>query len=107
MNPAHFYRAFEDRYRGSAELIASRLAVYLPFVRAVSRAMPDAMLTDVGCGRGEWLALLETAGVPAQGVDLDDAMLQACRERGLNVEHGDAIDYLKRLPDASQFAVTA
>src|SRR4051794_8474139 len=106
MSAKNFYRAFEDRYRGDADLIESRLSVYLPFVHGAADAQPGAMLTDLGCGRGEWLNLLRKAGVPAQGVDLDEAMLRDCEGRGLKVERGDALDYLKRLPDASQFAVT-
>jgi O-antigen chain-terminating methyltransferase len=32
-------------------------------------------------------------------VDLDEQMVAACRERGLDVEHADALDYLERQPD--------
>lgn len=107
MSRPDFYRAFEDRFRGPAQVIESRLAIYLPFVRPVADAHRGSTLTDLGCGRGEWLALLQRAGLQAQGVDKDDAMLAACREQGLKVQCGDAIDYLKGLPDASQFAVSA
>ena len=30
-----FYKAFEDRHRGSKDLIRSRLQVYLPFINAL------------------------------------------------------------------------
>lgn len=101
-----FYRAFEDRHRGSRELIQSRQRVYLPFLRGLAQLYPDGMVTDVGCGRGEWLELLRAEGLTAQGVDLDDGMLLACRELGLKVTHGDAIAFLKNLPDNSQLAVS-
>lgn len=107
MSASTFYRAFEDRHRGSRELIQSRLEVYLPFIRAVTTLLPGAQVTDLGCGRGEWLELLQQSGIAAQGVDLDEGMLAACRERGLDVTHGDAIAYLKNLPDASQAVVSA
>ena len=32
-----FYRAFEERYRGSRELIRERFATYLPFVEPLLR----------------------------------------------------------------------
>jgi len=102
-----FYRAFEDRFRGTADVVESRLAVYLPFVRGAAGAHPDATLVDIGCGRGEWLDLLHKSGIAARGVDVDEAMLRDCAARGLQVERADAFDFLKRLPDASQFAVTA
>lgn len=101
-----FYRAFEDIHRGSRELIQSRLAVYLPFVRSVLQLHPGASVTDVGCGRGEWLQLLGSEGFKVQGVDLDDGMLQACRALGLDVRNGDAVGFLQSLPDASQAVVS-
>ena len=73
-----FYRAFEDRYRGSRDLIKSRLRVYLPFVEPLKALYSDCIAVDLGCGRGEWLELLKEKGIGAHGVDLDDGMLSAC-----------------------------
>ncbi len=101
-----FYRAFEDRHRGSRETIQERQRAYLPFLRDLAAAWPKAGVSDVGCGRGEWLELLRSEGIRAQGVDLDEGMLAACRERGLDVRRGDAIAFLQSLPDASQLAVS-
>ena len=56
---------------------------------------------DVGCGRGEFLDLLRAAGIPARGVDADADMVLRCREKGLEVECGDALAHLAALPDAS------
>ena len=102
----NFYRAFEEKYRGTRELIKSRLRVYLPFVEPLVGMYPDAKAVDLGCGRGEWLELLQESGFDAQGVDLDDGMLAACRERELNVQTGDAVAFLKGLPEASQAVVS-
>lgn len=101
-----FYRAFEERWRGSRDLIKSRLRVYLPFVEPLLGLQSDAKAVDLGCGRGEWLELLREAGFDAQGVDLDDGMLAACRQLGLKVQTQDAIGFLKSLPDASQAVVS-
>lgn len=102
-----FYRAFEERYRGSRELIKGRIAVYLPFIEPLLTAYPSAPTVDLGCGRGEWLELMAESGFKAMGVDLDKGMLEACIERGLPVEQGDAIAYLFGLPDESQAVVSA
>lgn len=102
-----FYRAFEDKFRGGEEEIRARLAVYLPFVRALSRLHPDAGVVDIGCGRGEWLELLRDNEIQARGVDADAGMLQACTARGLDAVQGDALAFLRALPGASQAAVTA
>lgn len=102
----YFYRAFEDKFRGSRDLIKSRLRVYLPFVQPLRQHYPEAGALDLGCGRGEWLELLVEAGFSPEGVDLDEGMLEACRGRGLTVHRGDAIMFLGALPDASQAIVS-
>ena len=54
----HFYRRFEEKYRGSRELIKSRLTVYLPLIQPLKKIYSDLPVVDLGCGRGEWLELL-------------------------------------------------
>ena len=103
----NFYRTFEDRYRGSRELIKSRLAAYAPFTDALATVYPGAPILDLGCGRGEWLEIMTAAGFDAWGVDLDEGMLAACRERGLKVRTEDALTTLRNLPDASVAMVSA
>ncbi|MHB8181746.1 MAG: class I SAM-dependent methyltransferase [Acidithiobacillus ferrivorans] len=107
MPDASFYRAFEDRHRGSRDLIKSRVRAYLPFVTPLLKLYgEDPAVLDMGCGRGEWLGLMGEEGFTAHGVDLDAGMLAACQELGLSVEQGDALEALKRLPDASQCVVS-
>ena len=101
-----FYRAFEDRYRGSRELIKSRLRVYLAFVMPLKALYEDCVAVDLGCGRGEWLELMDEVGIDARGVDLDEGMLAACVERGLTAEQREALAYLRALPDASVAVVS-
>jgi len=104
-----FYRAFEDKYRGTRGLIKSRLQIYFPFIRPLksSNQQKQVLAIDLGCGRGEWLELLaEEGGFAAQGVDLDKEMLQASKEQGLKVTQQDAVQFLKNLPSASQSIVT-
>lgn len=101
-----FYRAFEDRFRGTREAIKSRLMVYQPFIEPLKETYDVCNATDLGCGRGEWLELITETGMVAHGVDLDDGMLAACRERGLSVETADAISHLKSLPDESQTIIS-
>lgn len=106
MSSTDFYRAFEDRYRGSRELIRERLQVYQPFIVPLLSIYQPAQSIDLGCGRGEWLELLQGAGFTPKGVDLDVGMLAACTERGLPVVQGDALTYLQSLDDASQCIVS-
>lgn len=102
-----FYKAFEDRHRGSRDLIKERLRVYLPFVEPLKELYPECRAVDLGCGRGEWLELLGEAGIEACGVDIDADMVAECRKLGLNAEEGDAISFLRSMPDESQAVVSA
>lgn len=102
-----FYRAFEERYRGSRDLIKGRLRSYTGFTEALATLYPGALALDLGCGRGEWLELSAEIGFTAHGVDLDEAMLAACRERGLSVQTADALATLRAQPDASVAMVSA
>ncbi|QPN46784.1 glycosyltransferase [Priestia aryabhattai] len=101
-----FYRAFEDRYRGSAQLITERLQVYLPFITPLLQLDDAHRAIDLGCGRGEWMGLLAGHGFDVVGVDLDEGMLEQCRIDGYAVENVDAISKLKSLPDNSQVLVS-
>jgi O-antigen chain-terminating methyltransferase len=100
-----FYRALEERFRGSRALVRARLEVYRPFVALLAR--PGAKALDLGCGRGEWLEALGEAGFEAFGVDLDEGMLAACRERGLAVALADAVATLEGAAADSLAVVSA
>lgn len=101
-----FYLAFEDRYRGSRELIHERQQVYVPFLEPLKQLYPECKALDLGCGRGEWLEILTQTGFEPLGVDLDKGMLESCRALGLPVVEGDALQMLKGLPDESQTVVS-
>ena len=106
MKGKSFYHAFEDRFRGSRELIKSRLRIYLPFVIPLKTIYEDCRLIDLGCGRGEWLELMADEGFEAHGVDLDESMLAAHKAEGLSVTKADAVDYLQKQQDESLVVVS-
>ncbi|MEH2214072.1 class I SAM-dependent methyltransferase [Nostoc sp.] len=101
-----FYVAFEEKFRGSREDILSRLKVYLPLIEEAKVGTVESPILDVGCGRGEWLELLQDSGYITRGLDINRVMIEQCRIRGLEVIEGDVISYLQSLPDASLGAVT-
>ncbi|MEQ9667146.1 class I SAM-dependent methyltransferase [Coleofasciculus sp. G2-EDA-02] len=101
-----FYVAFEDQFRGSREEILDRLKVYLPRMAEAKIGSQDSPILDIGCGRGEWLELLRDAGYVAQGLDINQIMLDQCKTRELDVIEGDALTYLQSQPDGSLGAVT-
>jgi SAM-dependent methyltransferase len=89
------YLGFEDRYRGSSGTIRARLEPYLPIFAGASDVL------DVGCGRGELLELFRAHGIPARGIDTNQAMVDECRNKALAVERADARTHLDALADRS------
>src|SRR5207247_7914081 len=89
------YFAFESRMRGSVESVRGRQRRYVEDFR------DRAPVLDIGCGRGELVALLGEAGIEARGVDADADMVAYARGDGLEVEQADAVAYLEALGDGS------
>jgi hypothetical protein len=83
------------------------MLAYLPFVQPLSDFYRGQSIVDLGCGRGEWLELMQESGFDPHGVDLDAGMLMSCRELGLSVEHRDAVTYMTSLGNESQVIVSA
>jgi len=92
---SHKYVGFEDAFRGSPEQIRSRLADYVSIFAGASDVL------DIGCGRGEFLGLLREQGVTGRGIDLNDAMVEVCRDKGFDATRADALSYLRGLPDGA------
>jgi SAM-dependent methyltransferase len=92
---SHAYVGFEDAFRGSADQITARLAGYVTIFQG------GADVLDLGCGRGEFLELLAQHGITGRGVDLNESMVDVCRARGLTAAQGDALSYLRSVPDGS------
>jgi len=95
------YLGFEDRFRGSTADIRGRLTSYLPLFSAATEVL------DIGCGRGELLDLFREHGVTARGIDTNQAMVDECRARGLDVIRADALSFLQEQPDGSLGGLSA
>ncbi|RMD88121.1 MAG: class I SAM-dependent methyltransferase [Candidatus Dadabacteria bacterium] len=100
------YLMLENRYRGSEEEIKDRMKFYLSYLKSAYNLHTLPVL-DIGCGRGELLELLRENGIEGVGIDIDKAMVEMCRDKGLKVENADCLDYLMNLKDNSLSAVIA
>jgi O-antigen chain-terminating methyltransferase len=98
------YVSLEDHFRGDKETIRTRQLGYLDLVRDVASASHPVL--DLGCGRGEWLSILDEQGVPALGVDGNVVCVAECTEAGLDARLGDLVSFLSNAPDASFGAIT-
>ncbi len=90
------YVAFEMRHRGPEDLIKERQKVYLSYFKG-----KGAPIMDIGCGRGEFLELLEEIGEEAIGVELNREMVELCLKKGLDVHYSEGLSFLENLPDSS------
>jgi SAM-dependent methyltransferase len=95
------YFAFEVRMRGDTAEIRARQREYLEDFRDAGPVL------DLGCGRGEFIALLGEAGIEARGSDADADMVAFARGEGLDVEQADAVAALEALDDGSLGGVFA
>lgn len=100
------YVDFEDRFRGSKTEISDRLKIYLPIIEEAKIGTKDTPVLDLGCGRGEWLELLQEAGYVAKGIDINSILIEQSVSKGLEAIEADAIVYLQSLPNESLGAVT-
>lgn len=100
--PDYQYLLLENRFRGSEAEIKQRVSVYLPELKDV-----PGVVCEIGSGRGELQELLRENGVDSFGLELDDAMVEHCLEKGLNVCKADGIVHLSQLRDNSLGAIVA
>lgn len=102
------YASFEQTFRGDREEIKARVAHYLGTLAAAGiRPGDDAIIVDLGSGRGEWLEVLAEHGYRGRGVDSNRGMLEASRARGHEVFEADALEYLRDQPENSLASITS
>ena len=89
------YFLFEERFRGSEDDIKKRQLSYVDIFRGRENVV------DLGCGRGEFLELMQENGVPARGVESNTDMFLLCRDKGLDVVQQSLFDHLESVPDGS------
>ncbi|HUB82208.1 MAG TPA: class I SAM-dependent methyltransferase [Bryobacteraceae bacterium] len=89
------YARFAERFRGSEDYVNAGQQIYLPYFEGRKNVL------DIGCGRGEFLKLMRTAGVSAKGIELSAESVAICRSQGLEAEVADVYPYLGSLPEGS------
>jgi 2-polyprenyl-3-methyl-5-hydroxy-6-metoxy-1,4-benzoquinol methylase len=82
------YGRFAERFRGTEEYVRRNIEFYKPYFAERENVL------DIGCGRGEFLALMREQGVAARGIDLSAESVAQCRQNGLNAEAADLFLYL-------------
>jgi methionine biosynthesis protein MetW len=72
-------------------------------IQSIARLVPEgSRVLDLGCGGGELLAhLMQARGCSGYGVEIDDAKVHACLQRGVNVLQLNLEDGLNMFEDQS------
>lgn len=103
-----YYAAFERAFRGDPAALRAQYAEdYLGYLLAARAAAGDGPCLDLGCGPGDWLALLAEYGLRGRGVDGNAALVARARDQGLDVTLADALSWLRACPPGQALAVTA
>ncbi|MFN7648012.1 MAG: class I SAM-dependent methyltransferase [Acidobacteriota bacterium] len=93
--PAYDFIHFANRFRGPEAYVRANYAAYLPLFAGRQN------IVDLGCGRGEFLALLAENGLTATGVDGDAESVGICLSKGLTAVEADLFAWLEAQPDHS------
>jgi len=101
------YLAMQLKFRGSSDDVTAKSERYLPLLLNNEGLAGGETFLDIGCGRGEWLALLRSKNITCRGIDLSEAMVAEAKARGFDVVAADAVAYLKAQPDASLGGISA
>ena len=86
---------FTAFFRGSSDDLRSR---YAELAKELIGCDP---VVDLGFGRGEFMDLLTELGVEVHGVEPDPQLVVSAQGRGLDVEQGLAVEYLRTLEPGS------
>jgi 2-polyprenyl-3-methyl-5-hydroxy-6-metoxy-1,4-benzoquinol methylase len=95
VRPTFDYGRFAERFRGSEEYVKNGQRFYLPYFSGRRNVL------DIGCGRGEFLEMMQAAGVAARGIDLSEESVALCRQKGLEAQVADLFPHLALLPEGS------
>lgn len=98
------YLRFENAFRGESEEIAARQKFYLN--KYMSSIPKGAHVLDVGCGRGEWIRMLNENEYNAVGIDNNPEMINSCKQSGLLAICADMITFLSNTASNSMDVIT-
>ena len=101
-----YYFDFENKFRGDRQKILNIFSSYEPLIEIALEGKSSPILIYVGCGRGEWLQRCQNKFYKSIGIESDSYMVKLCREHGLSVIEGDAIDQLSKFEANSISVIT-
>ena len=103
------YAEFEEHFRGKEEEVKKKFNIYTPVLSDVLERFRIERIkaVDLGCGRGEWLEILQEYGVDVLGVEINNFFLNKIKKKNLSAVKADVFDFLKKTKDDTFHIVTA
>lgn len=89
------YFLFENKFRGTEKSVKKNQEQYISYYKEKENIL------DIGCGRGEFLELLQDNNITAQGIDVYEEFVEYCKDKGMNAKLADALTYVKEQQDNS------
>ncbi len=93
IEPVPYYKEIIRAAGYSQEMKDFRLKQFTEFLEQYN--LKNKKVLEIGCGRGEYLSLMQEAGADAYGLEYGDESIKLCKENGLKVIKGfvDDADY--------------
>ena len=85
-DPVPYYREVVRATAFSKEMIGFRMEQFKDFVSRY--ALQGRKVVEIGCGRGEYLTIMEDAGAYAYGLEYSENSVMKCVASGLQVNQG-------------------
>lgn len=83
-DPVPYYKEVIRAAAFSPEMRAFRIQQFQSFVRDYK--LSGKKIVEIGCGRGEYLSLMQQAGADVYGLEFGEASARHCVEQGLKVD---------------------
>lgn len=96
--PVHYYREVVRAAAFSPEMRGFRLEQFRAF--AAQHGLAGRKVLEVGSGRGEYLAVLEEAGMDAHGLEHSAESVRTCKREGRKATRGFIHGPAKKVPGA-------
>ena len=90
------YHTFEQIFRESSDRLKESLRRYLPMF-----ADSPEPIVDLGCGRGEFLSLIQETGKSVYGIDFSELEIGRLKDAGYQAVSGDIQEYVRKLDPES------
>ena len=86
---------FAEKFRGPEAYVRKNHEFYLPYFAGRKNVV------DLGCGRGEFLALLAEHAIPARGIEYSEELVAYCRRHNQEASRADLFEFLAAAPELS------